>query len=279
MLFRKKLVKQSYRDKILELIKDSYIPQPKNYDFSRDAALSYLARCVSIINENYGQIVYILKSVFNFSRDDLYQWSDRINKFVSNNYDFIYKIHSYSIIDSYCTLEDQSKRIFNSYIQELNRFVNELANICSDAFLKTRRDPKENAVFIVHGHDEKLRNTLSKALLKNNYDPILLSEVNDTGITLWEKFEKYANKSTKAIILMTKDDFVKKEGEEYFQARPNVLIEYGYFLSLFDRKDIVVLFEKGCRMPSDINGVAYLEYSNCSKGFILKVIQSLGILA
>lgn len=159
----------------------------------------------------------------------------------------------------------------------MNRYTRELAGLCSKTLSKTKRNPEDNTVFVVHGHDDILKVALSKALKKDGYNSIVLSEMSDSGITLFDKFEKYANRCVKAIILMTKDDLVIKGEEKYYQARPNVLVEYGFFLNMLDRSDIVVLLEKGCRKPSDVDGVSYIEHNRNLKTIIPKILDSLKI--
>ena len=267
----------SYIDEVNRLISGSYIIPPKNYDFSSNSAIAYLYRCSGIINQNYGRIVFIVNTIFKINDKELLEWSRLFHSFISSNAGGLNKLESYVLGESVCRLNDTSRKFFSDYIGSLNQFVNELAGICFRLFSNTRRNPIDKNVFIVHGHDNELKNYLKKCLKKKGFFPIILSDMNDSGISLFDKFEKYANTCMKAVILMTKDDYVSKNNLDYFQARPNVLVEFGYFLNMLERKDIVVLLEKGCSKPSDVDGVAYIEYDKNPKEVALKVIDSLEI--
>lgn len=270
---KKKIV--NYKEQIKVLINDSYISFPSNYHFSKEEAILFLNESLVRIRKNYSSISHIITSVFGYRIDNLTKWLESFNSFVTSNQRGINSLDSYSVAEYYCALNSSSISFFNNYIQYINNLLSMLSNICSSLLSKTKFDPEENAVFVVHGHNEKLKNHLKKKLEKNEYRPIILSSMNDSGITLFEKFEKYANRCTKAVILMTKDDLVKKGNGEYYQARPNVFIEFGYFLNMLEKENIVVICEKGCAVPSDIHGVSYLEYVDDLKLLADKVIDSL----
>jgi predicted nucleotide-binding protein len=112
-------------------------------------------------------------------------------------------------------------------------------------------------VFIVHGHSEAKRREL-KDLLKNdlNLDPIVLMDEPDEGsITIIEKFERYAPTCAYAIIILTPDDLIDKNGETYLQARPNVLMELGWFMAHLGRNKVLLLVQGDSKIPSDLSGV------------------------
>lgn len=66
-----------------------------------------------------------------------------------------------------------------------------------------KKDRKE--VFIVHGHDNELKEKVARFLEKIKLNPIILHEQINGGLTVIEKFEKYSEVQF-AIILMTPDD-------------------------------------------------------------------------
>jgi len=61
-------------------------------------------------------------------------------------------------------------------------------------------------VFIVHGHDEELKEKVARFLEKADISPIILHEQPNNGQTIIEKFERNANDVGFAIILITPDD-------------------------------------------------------------------------
>jgi predicted nucleotide-binding protein with TIR-like domain len=64
-------------------------------------------------------------------------------------------------------------------------------------------NPKD--VFVVHGHDHGMKETLARFLTKAGLNPIILHEQADEGKTIIEKFEKHADVSF-AVAIFSRDD-------------------------------------------------------------------------
>jgi predicted nucleotide-binding protein len=62
-------------------------------------------------------------------------------------------------------------------------------------------------VFIIHGHDEKIKNEVEEFLLSIGLDPIILHKQADLGKTIIEKVEHYVSQTSFAVAILTKDDF------------------------------------------------------------------------
>jgi predicted nucleotide-binding protein len=127
------------------------------------------------------------------------------------------------------------------------------------------RQPSSNmesdAVFIIHGHDEI--NTLKlKSLLKERWklNPILLTERPAMGRTIIEKFEDEAKKACYAFAILTPDDMVKGSADDYRQSRPNVFFELGWFYCHIGRENVCILFKKGTRIHSDLEGMSLVKF-------------------
>lgn len=118
------------------------------------------------------------------------------------------------------------------------------------------KDKKD--VFIVHGHNEEIKEKVARTLEKLKLNPIILNEQSNEGQTIIEKIEKYSNVGF-AIVLLTYDDFgnVKSNNIKNKRARQNVILELGYFLAKIGRKNVMPLYENGVELPSDISGVLY----------------------
>src|SRR5690625_70922 len=114
-------------------------------------------------------------------------------------------------------------------------------------------------VFIIHGHDEARRRELEDILQNDfNLEPIVLEDQPSRGSsTIIDKFEFYASDCSYAIALFTPDDVIEKDGQRYFQARPNVLYEIGWFSSYLSRQRVLMLLQDGkdMEMFSDFDGV------------------------
>lgn len=139
-------------------------------------------------------------------------------------------------------------------------------------------------VFIIHGHSESKRREL-KELLKERFglEPIVLSEQPDQGLTIIEKFEKYASNCAFAFALFTPDDIVTNGGKQYFQARPNVIFELGWFYANLGRSRVCILEQESEKSEifSDLQGVMRMQFKeNISEKYleIERELRTLGII-
>lgn len=142
--------------------------------------------------------------------------------------------------------------------------------------------PASGAVFIVHGHDE-LNLLRLKELLKDRWklEPIVLQSQPGKGRTLIEKFEEEAQRVAFALALFSPDDFVAKPGDMYGQARPNVAFELGWFYGRLGRERVCILFKKGTKIHSDLDGISRIEFSESVSEKVVEIereLLSLGIL-
>jgi predicted nucleotide-binding protein len=122
--------------------------------------------------------------------------------------------------------------------------------------------PLSRRVFVVHGHDEAVKQAVARTLEKLGLKPIILHELADRGRTVIEKLEAETDVAF-AVVLMTADDFGGPKSAPRdscrARARQNVLVELGLFLGKLGRAHVSVLFEPGVEMPSDYSGVLYTE--------------------
>jgi predicted nucleotide-binding protein len=117
-------------------------------------------------------------------------------------------------------------------------------------------------VFVVHGHDEAAKETTARFLEKLDLEPIILHEQASGGRTIIEKFEKYSNDVGFAVVLLTPDDHCASQlesGKLQPRARQNVVLELGYFIGRLTRNRVCALHKGGIELPSDIQGVIYVE--------------------
>ncbi|HEY4874529.1 MAG TPA: nucleotide-binding protein [Puia sp.] len=124
-------------------------------------------------------------------------------------------------------------------------------------------NPDGKKVFVVHGHDMAALHEICRILVEEfNLEPVVLSEQPNVGLdTIISKFERLANDCFCAIILLTPDD--KTDDPQNVRARQNVIFELGYFLGKLrtpDKRKIIILKKNNVEIPSDINGVLYLQF-------------------
>ena len=104
---------------------------------------------------------------------------------------------------------------------------------------------KNKKIFIVHGHDKKnLKRLVNLIKDRFNLEPIILSMKPEKGRTIIEKFEQEAINTFFSIVLFTPDDLIQIDDSEYFQARPNVFFELGWFYGKTGRQRVCKYFTK-----------------------------------
>ena len=119
-------------------------------------------------------------------------------------------------------------------------------------------------VFIIHGHSETARGQLKDLLKGLGLNPIVLGDQSDGGMTIIEKFEYYANSCAFALALMTPDDsLVGPDGAStIWRARPNVILEIGWFMARLGRTRVMLLSQGPLEVPSDLQGILYLPFKD-----------------
>ena len=142
------------------------------------------------------------------------------------------------------------------------------------AFQSVELDNEKKRVFIVHGHDDVLKNKISSFLKKLNLIPIILHEQANKGKTIIEKLEHYTDVDY-AIILYTPCDIGgKRDDEPKFRARQNVVFEHGYLMSKLGRENISVIKKNNIELPNDITGTVYVDGESNWQFELIKELKS-----
>jgi len=141
-------------------------------------------------------------------------------------------------------------------------------------------------VFVVHGHDRGMKETVARFLAKLGLNPIILHEQPDHGRTVIEKFEEHARVSF-AIAVFSGDDLgISKEEisripsgmtlqqSMHPRARQNVVFEFGYFVGRIGRGNVVAIIESGVETMSDYAGVLYIPF-DAEGAWRLKLVKEL----
>jgi predicted nucleotide-binding protein len=115
-------------------------------------------------------------------------------------------------------------------------------------------------VFLVHGHDDGAKESTARFLEKLGITAVILHEQPNLGKTLIEKLEHYG-KVPFAVVLLTPDDEGRAKGAVTLnpRARQNVVLELGYFVGLLGRKHVCALYKGGVELPSDYDGVVWMN--------------------
>ncbi|SEB04624.1 Predicted nucleotide-binding protein containing TIR-like domain-containing protein [Flavobacterium gillisiae] len=186
------------------------------------------------------------------------------------------------------------RSIYNSTFESGKRELINLINVMlEDVNLSNVLDGSQNLetlnselsenIFIVHGHNEEMKQSSARFLEKIDLKPIILHEQPNKGKTIIEKFNDYSNVSF-AIVLLSADDVAFSKNEEVenasFRARQNVIFELGFFIGKIGRECVVVLHEQvdNFEIPSDYQGVLYIPYDNSGnwKLSVAKELKAIG---
>jgi len=150
----------------------------------------------------------------------------------------------------------------------IDKFIEEyhLDNELNNNIASIQIDKKElgKNIFIIHGHDEGMKENLARVVEKLGLNPIILHEQEDKGRTIIEKFEYFASDVGYAIALLSPDDICIKNNVEIRRARQNVVFELGYFTGLLGRNKTFALVcgSENIELMSDYQGIIYTTYDS-----------------
>ena len=227
---------------------------------------------------DYEKLKNIIKEIpnlcvkgFNWYSPEIQAWHHKtarflIHKFGERSYEYreFQKINFQAIVlDGFFDVKacndglNQAAAILSIYLDDLKEEQNR-----PEETLQLRKFDFSK-VFIVHGHDGELKQSVARIIEKQGLEAIILSEQANQGRTIIEKFEDYSDVGG-AICLFTADDIgkAKKEASDNSRARQNVVLETGYFMGKLGRSHVVILADSGIEMPSDLSGVVYTNTSN-----------------
>ena len=150
----------------------------------------------------------------------------------------------------------QKENNLHAYRKEAD-MVNELSN---NPKINQNYGINSKNIFIVHGHDDLMKMSVSNFIRKIGFNPIILHEQPNGGKTIIEKFQDYSDVAF-AIILYSLDDEMKT-GK--MRARQNVIFEHGFFIGKLGRNRAVGLVKEvhNIELPSDLHGVVYIPFNN-----------------
>jgi predicted nucleotide-binding protein len=136
-----------------------------------------------------------------------------------------------------------------------------------------------NSIFVIHGHDE-LNLMRLQGFLKNDLSlpVVILSQKDNIGRTIIEKFEEEALDCQYAFALFSPDDTTNNE---YYQARPNAIFELGWFYSKIGRKRVCILQQETVKIHSDLDGIARIMYKDSileKTNEIVRELKAVGVI-
>jgi len=156
--------------------------------------------------------------------------------------------------------------ILNSMLNELKLFG------APQKIEKVQKETLKSSknIFIVHGHNEEMKQSVARVIEKLDLKPIILHEQPNQGLTIIEKFEEYSDVSF-AVVLLSPDDLAYPRDlspeEAQFRARQNVIFELGFFVGRLGRSHVFILYGKSenFEIPIDYTGVLYTPFDDSDK--------------
>ncbi len=144
--------------------------------------------------------------------------------------------------------------------------------------LPRQQKTNDTKIFIVHGHDTTSLEQLELVLRRLGLDPYILQNNDGQSRTLVEALEQQIyERSAFGIILMTPDDYgypkSSPDADRQPRARQNVILEMGMVMASLGRERMVILKKGNLEMPSDVNGIIYLEFNEHVKEVSTKLAQ------
>lgn len=169
--------------------------------------------------------------------------------------------------------------LVNTMIEDINLSI-EMSNVESKE--EHNEDFNSDKIFIVHGHNEEMKQSIARVIEKLDLKPIILHEQANKGRTIIQKFIDHSDVGF-AIVLMSADDigYSKKEDvkDARQRARQNVILELGFFLGKLGVERVIAIFEQAedFEIPSDYDGVIFIPYDKEGrwKFDIIKELKSL----
>lgn len=158
----------------------------------------------------------------------------------------------------------EAKAIFKVYLDELeqedfDRAAERIKAVGGEVVkINNWVEKKYDKVFIVHGHDNTLKQEVTRIIEKQGLEAVILSEQANGGKTIIEKIEENSDVGA-AICLFTGDDYgrAKDATSENLRARQNVVFEAGYFMGKLGRGNVILIASPDIEIPSDLQGVVY----------------------
>lgn len=204
------------------------------------------------------------KKWHKFNIELLEQFFDTTN----NKYKKEYEGATFHIIYGDEDIVKTQKEDINKEINVLESLIERLPLISTSIEVTNNEMKAErkftNKVFIVHGHNDAIKETVARRLSQLKLEPIILHEQPELGKTIIEKFEHNSSDVNFAIILLTADDEgkAKRESDYKARARQNVVFEMGYFIGKLGREKVFLLLEEGVDKPGDLDGIVYVTIDN-----------------
>jgi len=138
-------------------------------------------------------------------------------------------------------------------------------------------DPRRRRVFITHGKNKTFVAPLKSILEFGELTPVVAVEQQSVSKPVPEKVMDDMRSCGAAVIHVDAENrMIDSDGNEHTVLNPNVLIEIGAAMAFYGRR-FILLVREGVKLPSNLQGLYEVRYSDDSLGgdVTIKVLQAI----
>ncbi|WP_143588711.1 MULTISPECIES: TIR domain-containing protein [unclassified Thalassospira] len=135
-------------------------------------------------------------------------------------------------------------------------------------------------VFITHGHNKGFIEPIKKLLKFGEMEAVVSVEKQSVSQPVPEKVMRDMRECGAAIIHVEQEQtLLDKEANEHPMLNPNVLIEIGAAMALYDKR-FILLVREGIKLPSNLQGLYEVRYSgeNLDGDTTIKLLEAINAL-
>lgn len=187
------------------------------------------------------------------------------------NFSHTFYYHSNSLSG---TLQNMVAKLIVPFARDYTDYVKSLIDTRETTLQPQLAKPILRKAFLVHGHDNAVREAVARFLEQLGFEVIILHEQANQGRTVIEKIEKHGDVGFAVVLLTPDDEGCEKGGSPKPRARQNVFLELGYFIGKLGRNRVCALKRGEVEIPSDFHGVVY-EAFDSGNGWKLALTREL----
>ena len=225
------------------------------------------------------------------------QWKSaekRYNSWNSENFELLKKIFKkntiakdYSssewtigrILISDLKLDEKIAKLYKDIEEKLNKLNSIKMSLgVLESKIEETTESAKNKVFYVHGTDCEITMNVLAFLKDIGLEPIILKELAAAGKTLIDEVKNQSDVKY-AIALLTPDNVGGVYSEELqFRATQNVILEVGFFVGKYGRKNVSTLHHEDIELPADYHGYEYIKIDETDdwKSTLTKELKNAG---
>lgn len=179
-------------------------------------------------------------------------------EFDNGPHNYAYEVPIHQVHESLNRSKAQAIALLEQAVQSLEEQLSEESELPPPSAASASAVARK--VFVVHGHDEAMREAVARFVERIGFEPIILHERANQGRTVIEKVEAHGDAGFAVVLLSPDDEGCTKGESPRPRARQNVLLELGYFIGRLGRKKVCALKSGDLEIPSDFAGVVYESF-------------------